>query len=176
MGPIVWDLSTGEEISRVGWPKDWPLDRFTFEEPGEIEVILLGGERHRLTPDQVYVARVGDRLTVVSFELPPMELDLAYSEATRLAAEWRITDLEELKKWYSKRQIDGGNTADVRWTGIRNTSLPRPRGLEVRPSYNPELPWTIRIGFGWPDNDPRSVEARKRIEESYRKGHRSSPQ
>ena len=173
--PTVWDFSTGEDVSRVNWPKNYSLDRYTLEEPGEIEVVLLGGERHRLTPERVHLARVGDRLIHVSFEFPAMQLDECYKKALDLATEWGVVDTTPIRKWYADRQRDGGNGAGTQWAAARNTDVPRPRGIEVRPSYNPQAQWMARVGFGWPDNDPASVEARKGIEESYRRGHRSSP-
>jgi hypothetical protein len=145
---VVWDLSTGHDIARVGWPPQVTDNIWFIDGPLYVHLILPDGESGDLQRcEKAQLRRDGNQLTHVSVMFPAETIEQCYVRTKTLARQWQITDLHELEEWHRTR----GYSADQHsgYVALGRSDLRRPRGIELRHSFQQDKPWGVSFGFGY---------------------------
>jgi hypothetical protein len=152
-GVWAWDLSTGEEVSRVGWPASVTDDIWFIDGPQDVDLVLRGGERGRVSFYKAKLRRNGGKLVVVSFEFPNETAEDAHARAVALARQWQINDVSRLDAWHASYKDRGDRGMHYREAVASRHDLPQPRGVSIGSSFKTDKPFFVRFGFGWSTNE-----------------------
>ena len=152
-GVWTWDLSTGEAVGRVGWPASVTDDIWFIDGPQDVDLVLRGGERGRVSFYKAKLRRHGGNLVVASFEFPNETADDARARAVALARQWQITDVSRLDAWHASYRDRGDRGTHYREAVASRHDLPQPRGVSIGSSFKTDRPFFVRFGFGWSANE-----------------------
>lgn len=153
---IDWDLSRSHTMADVRWPRPdlelteiSPVESVRIRLPGG-KVFSAGEEIHDVT-----LEREGETVTYVQIDSDPRSTEDVYRLAVDWAEKWDLPR-EPLERWHRERLAGrASGTENVRSTVMTTQPGSRPVGdvpvatLEIRYSFNDELPSLVSLQFYW---------------------------
>jgi hypothetical protein len=165
-GPtLLWDLTEGRDVSRVGWPVDHPLPEWNLGR-SHFRLSLAKDMGFEGQVERAHLRREDDNITEIILATGPMDRDAAYQYALQLAERNRLWTSDRLDAWYATPRFSG--MAMIVALTRRDPCVE----IEIGHSYLDDRPFIVYFNVLWPSEDflrdlldGKDPEVRRRLTE-----------